>query len=110
MASEKYFYRARYKYVPDGDDESDIPDIAMDIGDIMEVAKPLEDPTEDPEKPQGWLKGYNKTQQVYGYFPGNHVEAIKVEEAQESAQPGRCFRSVETFIILFAFFSNMAIS
>nr|QCW06539.1 phosphatidylinositol 3-kinase regulatory subunit alpha-like protein [Pinctada imbricata] len=89
MEGSKFYYKARYKYVPenDGEDDSDIPDIPMEVGDLLEVSAPLEDPNENPENPQGWLKGYNKTQKVYGYFPGNHVEAVKMEEILPQSQP-----------------------
>lgn len=76
--ADVHVYEARYRYNPDehGDDSSTY--ILVEQGDILEVlGRDLEGMR--PENPQEWLKGYNVSRNLQGYFPGPYVKYLGVK-------------------------------
>lgn len=76
--ADVHVYEARYRYNPDehGDDSSTY--ILVEQGDILEVlGRDLEGMR--PDNPQEWLKGYNSSRNLQGYFPGPYVKYLGVK-------------------------------
>lgn len=65
MASGWAKFQANYSYEP-----RDEREIAIEHGDHLYVAKPVEDPF-------GWLIGQNERTKEYGEFPGTYVAYIE---------------------------------
>lgn len=85
MSGTICIYRALHAYTP-AEQTSDVEDeeIKIEEGDVLEVPGPIE----NYERPDKWLKGFNKTKGTEGVFPGTFVQFIEIQQKPEITPEG----------------------
>jgi len=96
MSGTICIYQALHAYMP-AEQTSDLEDeeIQIEEGDVLEVPGPVE----NYERPDKWLKGFNKTKGTEGMFPGTFVKFIEIKQKPEIIPEGKLILFITLYFI-----------